>query len=130
MVLDPEIAGEKVTILRRQGTVNANGEQQTAVTSFPNVPMSVTPTGSNSLVREEAYDSQTKSIRVISQAPLRSRAEQQDGTDWLPDVIQWKGGNYIVRIVDDYSSFGAGMIVADCLLFDFIPPPPTMGNTS
>lgn len=123
IVLDGDIAGEVITVLRRSQTVNDFGEGQIAVTILSAIG-SVVPVGSNSLAREEAYQTSGKAIRVITSFRLRNASETADGSLWQPDLVQWKGGNYLVKSLDDYSQYGAGLIVAECVLFDFVPPPP------
>lgn len=122
VVLDPTIAAETVAVLRRSQTINNFGEGPIAVSTLSAIG-SVVPVGSNSLAREDAYSNQSKAIRFITAFRLRNMAESADGSLWQPDIVQWKGGNYLVKSVDDYSQYGVGMIAAECVLFDFVPPP-------
>ena len=125
VLLDPEIAGEQLTVLRRVQTVGTNGVTVvTETTVMPKPFGSVRPTGDNSLVREDAYQQQAKSIRVVTN--FRLRGESNDGaSDYQPDVLVWHGSRFLVRTIEDYSQYGAGMIQADCTSMNFVDPPPT-----
>jgi hypothetical protein len=118
LLLDPMLAGETVTVTRRQDVIGANGRTTPSTTTFP-IIASVQPTSSNSLVREEAYQSKTKSIKVITATPLYG-PEQAAGTNYQPDLITWHGDSFIVRAIDDFSNFGGGMISAECTSIDLV----------
>jgi hypothetical protein len=125
VLLDPDIAGEQLTVLRRVQTIGTNGVAVITETAVMPAPVgSVRPTGDNSLVREEAYQQQAKSIRVVTNFMLRGEA-RDGGVDYQPDVIVWKGSRFVVRTIEDYSQYGAGMIQADCTSMEFDDPPPT-----
>lgn len=125
IVLDPFIAGEAFSVIRRQQAVDNNGIMSTVNTAVPNVRGQVTPTGDNSLVREEAFQTQSKSISVITSYRLRGASKDENGVQWQPDLVLWKGDYYIVREIKDWSQYGAGLIEADCTSIDFVDQPPT-----
>src|SRR6185503_7588863 len=116
LVLDPFLAGELISIVRRQQAVDNTGFATTINTTYT-ARASVSPAGATSLTREEAYESSAKAIRVITKFRLRSASETLDGKMWMPDLVQWDGGYYLVRAVSDYTSFGAGFVEADCISF-------------
>jgi hypothetical protein len=124
ILLDPEIAGEELTILRRPDATGTNGVDVITETEITPKPVgSVRPTGGNSLVREDAYQQQAKSIRVITNFRLRGVA--RDGAqNYQPDIVVWGGSRFVVQTVEDYSRYGAGMIQADCMSQNFVDPPP------
>ena len=124
IILDPFIAGEQLTVLRRTETIGSNGVTTIVETTVTPAPYgSVRPTGANSLVREDAYQQQAKTIRVVTNFALRGAAN--DGTaGYQPDVVVWGGSRFLVQTVEDYSRYGAGMIQADCTSMNFIDPPP------
>lgn len=123
VLLDPMVAGEGFQVIRRPEIVSQFGQGSVpAPVTLPAVG-SIQPTSDNSLVREEAYGMQVKTIRVVTTFRLRgvSRMGQQN---YQPDIVVWNGGRFIVRTVEDFSSYGAGMIQADCISENFVDPPP------
>lgn len=125
VLLSPMVAGEGFTVLRRRQVVSTSGVAQAIVTARIPALGSVRPTGDNSLTREVAYESQTKSMRVVTTFRLRGVAKDGQGDEWLPDIILWKGVALQVIEVEDYSSYGPGTIQADCMSVDYVDRPPT-----
>lgn len=123
VLLDPMIAGESFQVIRRAETVSERGVSSVAEEVFDPVLGSVVPSGDNSLLREEAFQTQSQSIRVITLFRLRG-ASGENGESYQPDIVVWKGGSYLVRTVDDYSNYGAGMIVAECIATNYTAVPP------
>jgi hypothetical protein len=119
ILLDSAIAGEQFTIIRRMETVNNYGERTSASHHILAIG-SITPTGENSLVREDGYQTQTKTIKVITGFLLRGPSNSQLGKSFDPDIIQWRGDSYVVKTLNDYSQYGGGMIEADCGGIDYI----------
>lgn len=123
ILADPMIAGEAFQVIRRLETVDGNGRGSTTNTTYAAFG-SVTPTGDNSLVREDAFQSQAKTIKVVTNFALQGMAEDAQGNKYQPDLVLWKGDYYLVRTVNDYSSYGAGMIEAECSSIDWDDEPP------
>lgn len=124
VLLGADIAGTAFTVIRRREVVGSDGIAVLYQRSIPGVLGSVTPTGENSLIREEAHSAQHKSIMVVTSFRLRGSSRDGLGASWQPDLVLWRGGYFIVRTVEDFSQFGAGMISADCETFSYVPPPP------
>lgn len=123
VLADPDVAGESFTVIRRQQSIGANGREVLTATSLPNITGSIVPTPLNSLAREEAYQSQQKSIRVVTTFRLRG-ASKDAGVTYQPDQVVWKGDTFVVKSLDDYSQYGAGFIVADCTSIDLVDQAP------
>ncbi len=123
---DPDIAGDAFTVLRRTQTVNNYGEGGVATQTLPAFG-SVQPTGDNSLVREEAYQVQANSITVYTTFPLRGPGKDAQGNSYQPDVVVWQGNHYLVKVVNDWSSFGTGFVQADCQSIDPVDLAPGQG---
>lgn len=122
IVLDPFIAGESFDVYHRTQTVDQGGVAQIAQQLVAGVLGSVVPVGANSLARDEAYQTQSKAIRVITSTRLRGASKQDaDGSVYQPDVIFWKGDFYVVKSLDDYSQYGAGLVAAECVSMSFVP---------
>jgi hypothetical protein len=124
ILADPFIAGETFTVIRRLEVVDPYGQSQVTTQSFAAFG-SITPAGDNSLVREEAFQTQAKSITVTTTFQLRGPAKDGFGNTYQPDLVAWKGDNFIVRSVSDFSQYGAGMVQADCTSIDLVDQPPS-----
>lgn len=123
VLLHPMIAGERFTVMRRQETVNNLGKSVITATSVTAIG-SVVPTGDNSLVREEAFQTQAKTIKVTTKFRLRGVSKDAGALNYQPDIVVWKGNNYLVRTVDDYTQYGAGMVEAECSSIDLVDQAP------
>ena len=121
ILLDPEIAGEKFNVIRRKESVNSFGESVLSTQTFKNVIGQVSPTARNSLLREQSFSSQEKTIRVITNFKLIGAAKNAVQY-YQPDLIYWKNGYYIAGEIEDYSQYGAGLVSADCAAFDWTMP--------
>jgi hypothetical protein len=130
LTLDSDIAGESFSVIRRQETVGANGASTLEATTLPaagDPPIvgAIFPSGDNSLVREEAYQTQAEALTVITQFRLRGASKDANGNSFQPDIVVWNGGNYLVKSIKPWTSYGAGFIEAECTSYDFIVPAPT-----
>lgn len=127
LLLDPEVAGETFVVVRRRLTVGAHGRVETGRERHTAVG-SVTPTGDQSLAREDAYATQSKSIRVVTsfalRGPSKDRGPGGQEVQYLPDVVVWGGDFYVPVSISDYSQFGAGFVEADCTSMDFVDQVP------
>jgi hypothetical protein len=123
VLFDADVAGDTFTVLRRIETVSQFGISSSRVTAIPNVVGSVQPTGDNSLIREDAYDAQAKTIKVFTSFRLRGVSADGSGT-YKPDQIVWNGDVYEVKVLDDYTQFGGGMTEAECVQIAYNGPPP------
>lgn len=126
VLFDPDIAGISFTVLRRKQIVGQNGVVSTQVERCAAVG-SVVPVGDNSLLREETFQVQAKTIRVCTTFRLRGVAEQANGASYQPDLVLWNGDFFVVRTIDDYTPYGAGMIEAECSSIDYQDEPPALG---
>jgi galactose-6-phosphate isomerase len=124
VLLDPIVAATSFVVVRRKSWTDSNGIAQQGEQRVSPVYGSVTPTGDNSLVREDAYQSQNKTLMVITQFFLRAAAVDDNGVGWQPDLILWDGNYYLVKTVNDFSQFGIGFIQADCESFEYVTGPP------
>lgn len=123
-VIEDPYFEDSFTVLRRKQTVNSFGEPVIVVEhTYPDVGGIVIPTGNNSLVRQEAFESQQNAIQIITK--FRLRPASKDGTvDYQPDIVQWDGSSYLVRTSNEYTRFGAGFVQVDCIATDYNPAPP------
>lgn len=119
---DPDIAGETFTVVRRQSVMQSNGVPTITSTYFPGCTGSITPTGDNSLVRAEAYSTQSNTIRVITGFRLRAAGKDGLGNVFDADIVLSDEGNaFVVSSLNEWNKFGAGFMEAECTQFDFNP---------
>lgn len=125
-LLDPMVAATPFSVVRRRSWTNTNGFQQQSSLTQRGIG-SVTPTGDNSLSREDGFQSQPKTILVITRTFLRSAAEDADGFEWQPDLVLWQNNHYLVKSLEDFGQFGGGFVAATCEIFEFTASP-AIGN--
>jgi hypothetical protein len=122
VILGAAVAGEEFVVIRRQETVTGQGQSSVQAFNYP-AAGSVQPEGANDLEREADYDSSVRSIEVITPFRLRLATVDRDGKQFKPDIVSWKGNNYVVITVEDYSQFGRGLVQALCTSEDFVDEP-------
>jgi len=122
VVLGSAVAGEEFIVIRRVETVQQNGESTVQTFNYPAFG-SIQPEGDNDLEREADYDAAVRSIEVITPFRLRLAAVDQQGKQFKPDIVSWKGNNYVTITVEDYSHFGRGLNRALCTSEDFVDEP-------
>ena len=121
LTLDPYLMGEHFVVLRRQDIVNQYGESVTTDISLPGIG-AVYPAGENSLLREEAFQTQSRAITIVTKFGLRGPSKDQGQTNaqlFQPDVVLWLGNHYQVRTIESFAQFGAGFVQADCIAIDY-----------
>lgn len=120
---DPDLAGETFTVRRRQQVISSKGRASVSATDTANVVGAIYPTGQQSLTRQEAFQSQAKSITVVTKHRLRGTS-QQGGNDYYPDLVICALGTFVVRSVNDMTNYGPGIIVAECVSQELIDAAP------
>jgi len=124
VLLDADVAGDTFTVLRRREVVSQNGVSTVQVNEVPDVLGSVQPTGDNSLIREESLDAQAKTIKVITTFRLRGPSQTTSEAEYKPDQIVWRGDTYEVKVLDDWTEYGGGMVEAECSQVTYVGTPP------
>lgn len=112
VLLDPEFT-DSFTVLRRQEIIDAHGRSTLNIVTFPAVIGVVTSSNPNDLDRPEEYEAFTRTISVVTK--FRARGEV---TGYQPDIIVWRGDNFVVKHIDLYPQFGAGFYQLDCESMD------------
>jgi hypothetical protein len=123
VLLDPVIAGTRFQIIRRQETVDNYGRSQITKT-YHWATGSVTPGGDNTLAREEAFQTQSNTISVTTAFRLRGPSKDLAARNHQPDVVVWNGSQYVVRTLNDFTGFGAGVVTAECVSMTIVDLPP------
>lgn len=118
---DSFIAAEAFDIIRRRVVMQANGTEQ-VIQTIIQASGSITPVGDNTMIRTDAFTSQANAVKVITQFRIHGEARDANGNRFQPDLIRDSDGNtFIVRVVNEWSRFGAGFIEADCEQIDYSP---------
>jgi hypothetical protein len=119
LTLDPTFCTD-FTVIRRTQVVDAGGIASVGATTELPAYGAVVPRSGNALVREEAFQAQAKTCEVITGFKLHGTSVQpSDGTQWYPDLVLWGGDVYVVRVLQDYSQMGAGVVVAECISISY-----------
>lgn len=119
LTFDPDFA-ERLTIIRRFQDTSEDGIVDTQDRKVRPLPMGVVlPQNDSPMVRGPDQQHLPRLIQIHTKFALRGPSD-----DWQPDKIIWKGGEYVVNKVQDYSSFGRGIIQADASSVSATEPAP------
>jgi galactose-6-phosphate isomerase len=114
---EPEFA-DMFQVLRRPETISQTGRSvtsQVTATAYG----TIVPTGDNSLVRQTDYELGRKTLTIYTTYRL-----QQAAPGYQPDLVLYRGNQYVVSSVEDFSAFGEGFIVAEVSSIIAIDTPP------
>ena len=118
VLLDPDFT-DTFTVIRRQEVVGTNGRSN--VTQFTKSSFGVvTSAGRNELERVPDADTYKRIIVIITKFPLQGEVTLGNGITYKPDLVVWRGDNYLVKECDLYPQFGAGFVQAICTSEDII----------
>lgn len=112
ILTDPDFMNTGLICERNVQTVGSNGmaTNSTTSTAFAGVV-----TSDNGDLLERNPDGE----RVKGNMTIHTRFPLDDGSAMnAADIVQWRGRRYTVTVVNDWSHFGRGFIVATC---DLIP---------
>ena len=77
------------------------------------------------MLREEAFTTDAKTIRVMTAFMLRGPSTDRTAQNFQPDLVIWRGNAYVVRTLEDFSQFGAGMVIAECSSINYVDNAPS-----
>lgn len=117
VLFDADFA-DRFTVRRRTETLDIHGRSTVQNQDTPNVIGVVTANSPSDLDRREDYQNMTRSIGIVTQFRLRGET-----TSTQPDIVIWRGSNYLVKHVDPYPQFGKGFMQAECSSMDRVDPP-------
>lgn len=112
LLLDPDFADE-FSVVRRSETLSTTGRSIQSSRTYTGVIGVVIPTTPNELDREDSYEVMNRSITVLTKFRLRGEVTNQQ-----PDVVVWRGDNYVVKAASLFVHFGQGYVKAECLSMD------------
>lgn len=101
-------------VVRRQEVVSSHGRSSVpSPVTTKNVSGVVNSASGNDLNRLEEADRMRRNISVVTSFALRGPAK--DGSKvFKPDLVLWRGGTYVVKLLDPYPQFGPGFVQAIC----------------
>ncbi len=112
ILTDPDFMDSGLICERNTQTVSDDGM---AVNAVSMQPFSGVVTSDNGDLLERSPDGE----RVKGNLTIHTRFPLDDGSSVnAADIVQWKGRRYTVTVVNDWSHFGRGFVVATC---DLIP---------
>lgn len=111
VLFDPDFA-DTITCIREMQNVGGNGlaSSTTTTSNFTGVV-----TQEDGDVMQRMPDGEMVSGSITIHTVFRLSA---GGPDQNADIVTWQGRQYTVKMISDYSNFGAGFIAASC---DLIP---------
>lgn len=112
ILTDPDLA-DSFAVKRRTQVIDAHGRTTTTDQLIPGVIGVVTAISPSDLDRREDYQAMSRSISVVTKFHLRGEV-----TGYQPDIVVWKGDNYLVKHVNNYPHFGPGFMEAECSSMD------------
>ena len=101
VLLCPEFTDNYV-INRNQETIDNNGRSQVTTTQINSFGV-VTMASGQDLQRYPELQILERVISIVTKTRLQSAV-----TGYQPDVITWRGDNYVVKAIDLYPQYGAG----------------------
>lgn len=120
VLLDPDVAGQSFTVLRRQEVVNDHGESVLYVKTIPGVIGSIQPSGDQNLIRDGAFDAQNQSIKIVTPFRLFGVTKGSGALKYKPDVIIYAQSMFEITSPNDWAAFGRGFIEADAVEIPWI----------
>ena len=115
LLVDPDFC-EQVTLVRRTQTIANNGV--VSLSSTTSTIIAVVTAFGGDMVRQSEAEFATNAIIVHSITKLEGVTPSGP-----PDIIIWRGNNYIVKRSNDWSDFGTGFTSATCELTDVTTTP-------
>jgi hypothetical protein len=113
----PEFA-DWFQVMSRPETITEFGRSSTSQV-IAQAQGTIYPTGDNALVRQADYETNRKTITIVTPYRLKGASP-----GFQPDQIMYRGTLYVVSNVEDYSQYGQGIVVAQCSTTVAVPNAP------
>lgn len=118
-MLDDPMFSDDFTVTRRTDTVGANGRTVIVGSLIPDLSGVITQQDPADLMRGDDGQVMPRVIFVASKFRFRGPAP-----GYQPDVINWDGGQYVVKHVLPYCRFGEGFVEVIAESMTIIDPAP------
>ena len=126
LLSDPDLC-EAFTVIRRTQVVGQDGcasANETTMQAVGSIQPKDTAIGGNVIEQSPDGAYRAAALTVHTAFRLRSVTQTTDGTTWLPDIVLFDGGRYLVELVNDYGHYGQGFVQADLGSIDVLQVPP------
>lgn len=110
-----------VSVLRRTESVNEFGEVTITPVTYRAIPVVITSTESNTLVRSESAQYQPRTHTIVSVFGFRGPSP----AGGQPDLVEYMGTQFMIDVVEPYSRYGPGFVQArmtSVIRVDAAPP--------
>lgn len=124
VLISLDIANQTFSVVRRQETVNNFGESVKGAEVLGPFNGSCQPLGDNSLLREEAFTTGKNGLTVWTAFRLFSASRTVGNVTYQPDLVLYDGNYYLVRLLNEWTQWGAGFTQVECVGFDYVQTPP------
>jgi hypothetical protein len=111
VLYDPDFLDINLSCARNLQVVGSNGVATDNITTLP-FAATVTSFGGDELKRSADGEYITQTITLVTAFKLTDGKAFIDGRVYTADIITYRGSQYTVMHVDDYSAYGHGFIQA------------------
>jgi hypothetical protein len=109
---------DRFDVVRRPETITQTGRSvtsQVTATAYG----TLYPTGDNNLVRQADYELGRRTLTCVTTYRLQQAVQGHQ-----PDLVLYRGNQYVVSSCEDFSQYGAGFVVAQLSSILAIDAPP------
>ena len=110
---------DRFDVVRRAETITQSGRSSITQVIVAGILGTIYATGDNRLQRQADYELGNKTLTICTKYRLQMAAPKQQ-----PDVVLYRGNQYLVSNVEDFSQYGDGFVVAECSSIKAIDAPP------
>ena len=96
-----------IVVIRRPEVVTSGGQSSVPSPVSTAAVAVVTMANPDDLRRLEEFDATERTISVVTEFRLQATV-----AGFKPDIVVWRGDNYVVKNVQPYPQFGAGFVQA------------------
>lgn len=108
ILTDPDLV-DTFSVLRRAQVTDSKGRVSLTTQTFNKVIGVVTSISPNSLDRQTDYQTFGRGISIVTKFRL-----QGEVTGFQPDIVVWRGDNFVVKAIDNYPQMGPGFFQVEC----------------
>jgi galactose-6-phosphate isomerase len=110
---------DRFDVIRRPEGISQSGRSTVSQVTVPGLYGTIYATGDNSLTRVADFEHGRKTLTICTKYRL-----QQAAPGYQPDLVLYRGNQFVVTNVKDWSPYGAGFIEAECSSILAIEAPP------
>lgn len=115
---------DQFDVWRRKQSVSPLGVVSPEIIVIPAVVGVVFAEGPSGLTRKPEARTAAKTLIVFTRFNLRSESQKINGDNWMPDVLYWNAGQYLVIALDDFSHYALGWVKATVASKHVVDRPP------